>query len=58
MTRTRSGQAAKRPVAAAPGASSPLDASILSIVANLSTARAAMSHGYGRKESADPLLLP
>jgi Protein of unknown function (DUF2924) len=35
MTRTRSGRAAKRPVAAAPGASSPLDASILSIVANL-----------------------
>ena len=37
MTRTRanSGQAAKRPVAAAPGASLPLDASVLSIVANL-----------------------
>jgi hypothetical protein len=37
MTRTRvsSGQAAKGPVAAAPGASLPLDASILSIVANL-----------------------
>ena len=37
MTRTRanSGQAAKRPVAATPGASLPLDASILSIVANL-----------------------
>jgi Protein of unknown function (DUF2924) len=37
MTRTRvnSGQAAKHPVAAAPDASLPLDASILSIVANL-----------------------
>ena len=37
MTRTRanSGQAAKRPVAATPGASLPLDASVLSIVANL-----------------------
>jgi hypothetical protein len=37
MTRTcaNSGQAAKRPVAAAPGASLPLDASLLSIVANL-----------------------
>jgi hypothetical protein len=37
MTRTRanSGQAAKRPVAATPGASLPLDASLLSIVANL-----------------------
>ena len=37
MTRTRanSGQAAKGPVAAAPDASLPLDASILSIVANL-----------------------
>src|SRR3984893_2430085 len=30
-----SGQAAKRPVAATPGASLPLDASVLSIVANL-----------------------
>jgi Protein of unknown function (DUF2924) len=37
MTRTRvsSGQAAKGPVAAAPDASLPLDASVLSIVANL-----------------------
>ena len=37
MTRTHanSGQAAKRPVAATPGASLPLDASVLSIVANL-----------------------
>ena len=37
MTRARanSGQAAKRPMAATPGASLPLDASILSIVANL-----------------------
>ena len=37
MTRTRanSGQAAKRRVAATPGASLPLDASVLSIVANL-----------------------
>jgi hypothetical protein len=37
MTRTRanSAQAAKRQVAAAPGASLPLDASVLSIVANL-----------------------
>ena len=37
MTRARpnSGQAAKRPVAATPGASLPLDASILLIVANL-----------------------
>ena len=37
MTRARanSGQAAKRPVAATPGASLPLDASVLSIVANL-----------------------
>jgi hypothetical protein len=37
MTRTRanSGQAAKRPVAATPGASLPLDASLLSIIANL-----------------------
>ena len=37
MTRTRanSGQAAKRPVAATPGASLPLDASVLSIVAHL-----------------------
>ena len=37
MTRTRatSGQAAKRPVAATPGASLPPDASVLSIVANL-----------------------
>ena len=37
MTRPRanSGQAAKRPVAATPGASLPLDASVLSIVANL-----------------------
>jgi hypothetical protein len=37
MTRTRanSGQAAKRPVAATPGASLPLDASVLSIIANL-----------------------
>ena len=37
MTRGRpnSGQAAKRPMAATPGASLPLDASILSIVANL-----------------------
>jgi len=37
MTRTRanSGPAAKRPVAATPGASLPLDASVLSIVANL-----------------------
>jgi Protein of unknown function (DUF2924) len=37
MTRTRvdSGQAAKGPVAAAPGASLPLDASVLPIVANL-----------------------
>ena len=37
MTRTRvdSGQAAKGPVAAAPGASLPLDASVLSIVASL-----------------------
>ena len=35
MTRTRSGQAAKGPLAAAPGASSPLDASVLWIVANL-----------------------
>jgi hypothetical protein len=37
MTRTRanSGRAAKRPVAARPGASLPLDASVLSIVANL-----------------------
>jgi Protein of unknown function (DUF2924) len=33
--RGNSGQAAKRPVAATPGASLPLDASILSIVANL-----------------------
>ena len=33
--RANSGQAAKRPVAATPGASLPLDASILSIVANL-----------------------
>ena len=35
MTRTRSGQAAKGPLAAAPGVSSPLDASVLWIVANL-----------------------
>jgi DUF2924 family protein len=37
MTRTRanSGQAAKHPVAATPGASLPLDASLLSIIANL-----------------------
>ena len=37
MTRARanSGRAAKRPVAATPGASLPLDASVLSIVANL-----------------------
>ena len=37
MTRPRanSGQAAKRPVAATPGALLPLDASVLSIVANL-----------------------
>jgi hypothetical protein len=37
MTRARpnSGQAAKRPVAATPGASLPLDASVLSIIANL-----------------------
>jgi hypothetical protein len=37
MTRTRanSGQAAKRPVAATPGASLPLDVSVLTIVANL-----------------------
>jgi hypothetical protein len=37
MTRTHpnSGQAAKHPVAAAPGASLPLNASLLSIVANL-----------------------
>ena len=37
MTRTRvsSGQAAKGPVAAAPDASLPLDASVLTIVANL-----------------------
>jgi hypothetical protein len=37
MTRphANSGQAAKRPVAATPGASLPLDASVLSIVANL-----------------------
>jgi hypothetical protein len=37
MTRTRanSGQAAKRPTAPTPGASLPLDASVLSIVANL-----------------------
>jgi hypothetical protein len=37
MTRARpnSGQAAKRPVAATPGAPLPLDASLLSIVANL-----------------------
>jgi hypothetical protein len=37
MTRARpnSGQAAKRPMAATPGASLPLDASLLSIVANL-----------------------
>jgi hypothetical protein len=37
MTRTRanSGQAAKPPVAATPGASLPLDASLLSIIANL-----------------------
>jgi hypothetical protein len=37
MTRTRanSGQAAKRPVAAATGTSLPLDAPVLSIVANL-----------------------
>jgi hypothetical protein len=37
MTRTRvsSGQAAKGPVAATPDASLPLDASVLSIVANL-----------------------
>ena len=37
MTRARgnSGQAAKRSLAATPGASSPLDASVLSIVANL-----------------------
>ena len=34
MTRTRA-QAAKRRVAATPGASLPLDASVLSIVANL-----------------------
>jgi hypothetical protein len=34
-TRANSGQAAKRPVAATPGASLPLDASVLSIVANL-----------------------
>ena len=33
--RANSGQAAKRPVAAVPGASLPLDASLLSIVANL-----------------------
>ena len=33
--RANSGQAAKRPVAATPGASLPLDASVLSIVANL-----------------------
>ena len=33
--RANSGQAAKRPVAATPGASLPLDASLLSIVANL-----------------------
>jgi hypothetical protein len=33
--RPNSGQAAKRPVAATPGASLPLDASVLSIVANL-----------------------
>jgi hypothetical protein len=37
MTRTRanSGQVTKRPVAATAGASLPLDASVLSIVANL-----------------------
>ena len=37
MTRARSnsGQAAKRPVAVTPGASLPLDASVLSIIANL-----------------------
>ena len=35
MTRTRSGQAAKGPLAAATGTSLPLDASVLSIVANL-----------------------
>jgi hypothetical protein len=34
-TRANSGQAAKRPVAATPSASLPLDASVLSIVANL-----------------------
>jgi hypothetical protein len=34
-TRANSGQAAKRPVAATPGASLPLDACVLSIVANL-----------------------
>jgi hypothetical protein len=33
--RVSSGQAAKRPVAATPGASLPLDASVLSIVADL-----------------------
>jgi hypothetical protein len=33
--RVSSGQAAKGPVAATPGASLPLDASVLSIVANL-----------------------
>jgi hypothetical protein len=33
--RGNSGRAAKRPVAATPGASLPLDASVLSIVANL-----------------------
>jgi hypothetical protein len=33
--RANSWQAAKRPVAATPGASLPLDASLLSIVANL-----------------------
>jgi hypothetical protein len=37
MTRARanSGRAAKQPTAATPGASLPLDASVLSIVANL-----------------------
>ena len=35
QARANSEQAAKRPVAATPGASLPLDASVLSIIANL-----------------------